>query len=173
MVTEHSLGTVYFNSLTENCFLQVTYGDFAESPLETLSTLSQEVILPVLSNPMNRSGWPDVVSQEVTENLHKFIANGKATQRIILLTMQVWQDMLTLLYACNAVFVTIGQVKGQTLLPLPPSDIAPQEPAVLHDKDKIHILEGAVITWTRQIKDVLKADSESALKVDCTFAVTM
>lgn len=36
---------------------------------------------------------------------------------------------------------------------------------MLHDKDKIHILEGAVITWTRQIKDVLKADSESALKV--------
>ena len=66
---------------------------------------------------------------------------------------------------CCAVFVTIGQVKGQTLLPLPPSDIAPQEPVVLHDKDKIHILEGAVITWTRQIKDVLKADSESALKV--------
>lgn len=56
--------------------VQVTYGDFAESPLETLSALSQEVILPVLSNPMNRSGWPDVVSKEVTENLHKFIANG-------------------------------------------------------------------------------------------------
>ena len=85
--------------------------------------------------------------------------------------MQTWQEMLTLLHACNAVFVTIGQVKGQTLLPLPPSDIAPQEPVVLHDKDKIHILEGAVITWTRQIKDVLKADSESALKVDCLSAV--
>jgi len=68
--------------------------------------------------------------------------------------------------------VTIGQVKGQTLLPLPPSDIAPQEPVVLHDKDKIHILEGAVITWTRQIKDVLKADSESALKVKQHFACT-
>lgn len=62
-------------------------------------------------------------------------------------------------------FVTIGQVKGQTLLPLPPSEITPQEPVVLQDKDKIHILEGAVVTWTRQIKDVLKADSESALKV--------
>jgi len=59
--------------------VQVTYGDFAESPLETLSALSQEVILPVLSNPMNRSGWPDVVSKEVTENLHKFIANGMRT----------------------------------------------------------------------------------------------
>ncbi|KAL0038617.1 hypothetical protein WJX79_000048 [Trebouxia sp. C0005] len=140
--------TVYFikNQKTslnaENIKKNVTYGDFAESPLETLSALSQEVILPVLSNPMNRSGWPDVVSKEVTENLHKFIAN---------------------------VFVTIGQVKGQTLLPLPPSDIAPQEPVVLHDKDKIHILEGAVITWTRQIKDVLKADSESALKEPNTY----
>ncbi|DBB00313.1 TPA: Dynein beta chain, flagellar outer arm [Trebouxia sp. C0004] len=140
--------TVYFikNQKTslnaENIKKNVTYGDFAESPLETLSTLSQEVILPVLSNPMNRSGWPDVVSKEVTENLHKFIAN---------------------------VFVTIGQVKGQTLLPLPPSDVAPQEPVVLHDKDKIHILEGAVITWTRQIKDVLKADSESALKEPNTY----
>lgn len=56
--------------------LQVTYGDFAESPIETLSALSQEVVLPVLSNPANRTGWPDVVSKEVTENLHKFIANG-------------------------------------------------------------------------------------------------
>lgn len=64
-----------------------------------------------------------------------------------------------------AVFVTIGQVKGQTLLPLPPSGITPQEPVLLQDKDKIHILESAVVTWTRQIKDVLKADSESALKV--------
>ncbi|KAA6419077.1 MAG: flagellar outer dynein arm heavy chain beta [Trebouxia sp. A1-2] len=75
--------TVYFikNQKTslnaENIKKNVTYGDFAESPLETLSALSQEVILPVLSNPMNRSGWPDVVSKEVTENLHKFIANGE------------------------------------------------------------------------------------------------
>lgn len=87
--------------------------------------------------------------------------------------MLIWPDMLTLLHASTAVFVTIGQVKGQTLLPLPPSDIAHQEPVVLHDKDKIHILEGAVITWTRQIKDVLKADSESALKVGRISAVTM
>ena len=72
---------------------------------------------------------------------------------------------MTMLFTAAAVFVTIGQVKGQTLLPLPPSDITPQEPVVLHDKDKIHILEGAVITWTRQIKDVLKADSESAVQV--------
>ena len=70
-------------------------------------------------------------------------------------------------------FVTIGQVKGQTLLPLPPSEITPQEPVVLQDKDKIHILEGAVVTWTRQIKDVLKADSESALKVTLALCLNL
>ena len=61
-------------------------------------------------------------------------------------------------------FVTLGQTKGQTLLPLPPSDGA-QEEVVLQDKDKIHILESAVVTWTRQIKQVLKADPEAAFKV--------
>jgi dynein heavy chain len=31
-------------------------------------------------------------------------------------------------------------------------------------KDKAHILEGAIITWTKQIKNVLKQDPESELK---------
>ena len=31
-------------------------------------------------------------------------------------------------------------------------------------KDRIHLLEGAVITWTKQIKNVLKQDPESMLK---------
>ena len=46
---------------------------------------------------------------------------------------------------------------------------------VLQDKDKIHILESAVVTWTRQIKQVLKADPEAAFKVSgggsCSLAV--
>lgn len=82
--------------------------------------------------------------------------------------VQVARSTWMLTECIAAVFVTIGQVKGQTLLPLPPSEITPQEPVVLQDKDKIHILESAVVTWTRQIKDVLKADSESALKVGHT-----
>ena len=59
--------------------------------------------------------------------------------------------------------VTIGQSKGQTLLPLPSS--ASQQDQSLKDKDKIHILESAVVTWTKQIKNVLKADPDAALKV--------
>ena len=65
----------------------------------------------------------------------------------------------------SAVLVTIGQVKGQTLLPLPHQSTLPQSaPAPgaempLKDQDKIHILESAIVTWTKQIKNVLKVSS--------------
>ena len=32
-------------------------------------------------------------------------------------------------------------------------------------KEKIHILEDSVVTWSRQIKSVLMADPDAALKV--------
>jgi hypothetical protein len=52
------------------------------------------------------------------------------------------------------------------MLPLPTGDAATQEPAsAAADKAKIHILESAVVTWTKQIKSVLKADPDAALKV--------
>ena len=31
-------------------------------------------------------------------------------------------------------------------------------------QDKIHILEGAIVTWTKQIKNVLKADPDTPLR---------
>jgi|TARA_B110000977_G_scaffold91364_1_gene121243 dynein heavy chain len=141
-------------------------------PLEHLSILANEVFLPMLSNPLNQVGWPEVITKEVIDNLHKFIAN---------------------------VFVTIGQTKGKTLLPLPPggdgagsdttnsdgeaADGGPGSPGkenkddfnkkqlvrttsqkVKSDADQIHVLESAVVTWTRQIKGVLKTDPEQNLK---------
>lgn len=35
---------------------------------------------------------------------------------------------------------------------------------MLPPQDRVHLLEGAVITWTKQIKNVLKQDPESLLK---------
>ena len=32
------------------------------------------------------------------------------------------------------------------------------------DKERVHVLETAVVTWTRQIKNVLKLDPEQVLK---------
>ena len=91
-----------------------------------------------------------MITREVVENLHKFIAN---------------------------VYVTIGQTQGKTLLPLPPDDDAKPSTSSSagsaagsdaggpsSDTDKIHVLESAIVTWTKQIKGVLKMDPEAALK---------
>lgn len=128
--------------------------------------------MPVLGNPLNQIGWSDLVSKDLMDKFHNFMAHT---------------------------YVTLGQVKGRTLLPLPPSDVTSSEKT--SSKDKAHILEskdlfnkkrfkkplitkrlwrrhldlkvfnlnfhlGAIITWTKQIKNVLKQDPESALKGD-------
>ena len=103
--------------------------------------------MPLLTSPANPQGWPDVVAKEVTENMHKFV---------------------------STVQVTIGQTKGQTVLPLPSQSTIPAPPAApteqaahpvsLKDQDKIHILESAIVTWTKQIKTVLKASADAPVK---------
>lgn len=45
------------------------------------------------------------------------------------------------------------------MLPLPAKSEA------ISDKDYVHLLEGAFVTWTRQIKEVLKVDVSATLLV--------
>ena len=59
------------------------------------------------------------------------------------------------------IYVTIGQVQGKTLLPLPPVELSSADRAS-KDKERVHVLETAVVTWTRQIKNVLKTEPEQA-----------
>jgi len=33
------------------------------------------------------------------------------------------------------------------------------------DKDKAHVFEGSIITWTKQIKNILRLEPEMALKM--------
>lgn len=54
----------------------VITGEISENPLETLAVVAQDVFMPMLTSAANQQGWPDVVAKEVTENLHKFVANG-------------------------------------------------------------------------------------------------
>ena len=56
--------------------LQVVCGELGESVLEQLSALSQDVVLPLLSNPANHVGISDGVGREVQDRLHQFIADG-------------------------------------------------------------------------------------------------
>ena len=56
--------------------MQVVCGELGESVLEQLSALSQDVVLPLLSNPANHVGISEGVGREVQARLHQFIADG-------------------------------------------------------------------------------------------------
>ena len=122
----------------------ILLNDIHTSPLEQLNTLSQEVFFPLIANTENQEGWPEVISKEITDNFHRFLANS---------------------------YITIGRSIGKTLLPLPPPETISSSPggkghATPKDKDSVHVLENAVVTWTRQIKNVLKQEPEGLLKGD-------
>ena len=89
----------------------------------------------MLGNPLNQIGLSDLVSKDLMEKFHSFLAYT---------------------------YVTIGQVKGRCLLPLPPSEVTQSDKT--SSKDKTHVLETAIIHWTKQIRNVLKQDPENALK---------
>ena len=93
------------------------------------------MFLPVLANPLNQMGWSELVTKDLMDKLHSFLAYT---------------------------YVTIGQVKGMTMLPLPPQDVTQSEKT--SSKDKAAILETAISHWTRQIKAELKKDPENVLK---------
>lgn len=97
--------------------------ELGAEPLETLERLLADVYLPLLSNPANTEGWSDVVSHDVVDTLHAFLAR---------------------------VSIANGAARGETCLPLPPLDAATA--ARLTTKDRVHLLEGAVATWSAQIK---------------------
>ena len=90
---------------------------------------------PLLSNPLNQLGWSDLVCKDLMEKFNNFLAHTN---------------------------VTIGQIKGQTNLPLPPPDVTSSDKT--SSKDKANILETAIVHWTKQIKHELKKDPEDALK---------
>ena len=100
---------------------------------EHLELISNEVFLPVLSNPTNQLKWGEVATREIMDRFYTFLSSTT---------------------------ILCGQVKGETRLPMPPLDVNDTS----NGKNRISLLEGAIITWTKQIKSVLKQDPESQLK---------
>jgi dynein heavy chain len=156
---------------------RLLHGAVSEAVLEQLFTAAAEVFVPLLCNPKNQVGWPEVVTREVVDNMHKFSA---------------------------AACASVGLTKGQTILPVPPVSLPADEPrkrssdgatllpaslsvssigsasasaaaaasgtaavasaALQRDLELIHIMEAAVVTWTRQIKGVLRTEPDQELK---------
>jgi dynein heavy chain len=116
---------------------QVLAGDLSPDVLRHLTDVSKEIYMPLLCNPRNQSNWSEIVSKEVMERLHTFMANLQ---------------------------ITVGQVDGYTRLPLPPKEDLDLAFRYTTNKERVHVLEGCLVTWTRQIKVVLKQDPEQLLK---------
>lgn len=102
-----------------------------------------QVVLPLVSNGRNHRLWPQVVSQDVLRH-----------------TGGLKGDVLTL----------SGQVKGKTLLPLPPqAESAAMAAADIEaglgpsQKHVVHVVESVVIEWCHQVRDVLKRSSAQPL----------
>jgi len=114
---------------------EVICSELTDQSLHNLSLLAHEVYFPLLSNPANRSGWSGPTSKEVMLKFSNFLSS---------LTMAV------------------GQSKGQTLLPYPPPEAFDEDN--LPEKDRVHLLETAIIQWAEKIQDVLSSDPESLMK---------
>ena len=121
----------------KNIAASVMVGDLSPKLLENMHQTLAGVFLPLISNPKNHSGWPEMIAAELVEVLHKTVA---------------------------ATYVALGQTEGKTLLPLPPDDmLAYSAGARSKENDRMHVLETSVVTWSDQIKGVIKTDFESVL----------
>ncbi|KAI9209879.1 dynein heavy chain and region D6 of dynein motor-domain-containing protein, partial [Polychytrium aggregatum] len=78
--------------VTEKLDTELVMGDIPANPLDFLSTILEEVYLPLLTNPKNLESWPEVVASDVLRHFHAL--NG-------------------------AVCVISGKTKGKTMLHLP------------------------------------------------------
>lgn len=115
---------------------EVVFMELTKPILSNLYDTCSEVFIPILNNPLNQANLSDLVSNDLMEKFHSFLAHT---------------------------YVTMGQVSGKTLLPLPPADVTSNDTRT-SNKEKAHILETAIIHWQKQIKNVLKQDPENSLK---------
>ena len=123
-------------------FQQVVVGDLNAGLLESLHGALRNVYLPIITNP--KAGMlPEVAMHAFVDKYHATLAS---------------------------VVVAVGQTKGKTTLALPPLDVTSgggsggkagggSERA---DKDRVHVLESAVVLWTDRINMSLSRNPESA-----------
>jgi hypothetical protein len=52
----------------------LNFSEFCSAPLQMMLALAEEVYFPLITNPLNQEGWPEVITKEVQESLHRFLA---------------------------------------------------------------------------------------------------
>ena len=134
---------------------ELVYGDISANPFEHMASFSQRVFQPLVDSKGTLQTWSETISKDVRDCFETFVANVQITQ---------------------------GHVKGLTCLPLPSDTKSSKEPpknfagapsngpgdSNLDIFQNIHALEGALIVWTKQIKNVLKQDPETLFQTFIT-----
>lgn len=120
---------------------ELLYGDIYTDPLEHLAILAEKIYHPIVGHKATGHVWSEAIAKEVRDNFDTFVANVQITQ---------------------------GHVRGVTCLPIPGAGVSKEEAegAVTEGANgvQIHALEGAIITWTKQIKNILKQDPENVMQ---------
>ncbi|XP_078083834.1 dynein axonemal heavy chain 11 [Mustelus asterias] len=119
---------------------ELMLGEILQHPVEHLTVLINEVLVPILSNTNNHLGWPQAVCHDVRKHI----------------------EMIK-----SKIFVVHGQMEGKTILPLPlvPESIFENQEMEIQanlpqmDKSVLHSIESMVIQWMHQITNVMKQNS--------------
>ncbi|XP_031848127.1 dynein beta chain, ciliary [Nomia melanderi] len=111
-------------------------GDMAPNPIEELAVLVEDAYVPILSNPRNHVGWPEVARADVKQQIYN-------------LRSIIWQVK--------------GKITGQTLLPMPMDiqDILEREHLSPIDAKTLELksnIEKIVIKWATQINEILNEE---------------
>ena len=152
----------------ENVKDEVLHGDIAPQVLQHLFDATSDVYMPLLTNSDNQQGLPEVVVKDVMEYYHKLVstiyvtsARDSSNTHRLSAGRVGWHCRLALFVCCvrtptdhslsePRAHSAVGVTKGETLLPLPPLETQSQDKAS-KDKERVHVLESAVVMWTKQI----------------------
>jgi len=105
--------------------------EISKNTLEQMFIICKEIFYPMLSHSVYKGEGSELISKELVEKFHTFLAN---------------------FYVC------LGHIKGMTLLPVPSDEIF-RNPKI-NDNEKTQICEGAVVMWIELIKHILKQEPE-------------
>ena len=75
-------GTVLFLTIGRTVLQElpqkVSVTEVTAEAIRQLMAIAKEVYFPLLTNPGNQAGWPEVITKELIENLHRFMARNFA-----------------------------------------------------------------------------------------------
>ena len=148
------------------------------NPFEHLELLSSAIILPILSNPANQRKWGEMTSQEVTNSFHSLLSSTsilcghvKGETRLPVPPAAVSASAST--SASASALVSDAEGEGP-LSPVPTAVPPPLGPSALSANYNVstssgvkrqQVLESAIMTWTNQIKNILRQDPATQLSL--------